>query len=794
MKRWLALTIGIALISVDLVAQEDGSGLCYLAAPASVFDNGLLGLRNPANASFAHGPELRYYWRSDKGFSDGLLVAGLHGLGFAYGRAASPWGFVPIRSLWVAQGNSALAVGVGHLWRKEAPSRDASVWTGGLVARPTEWLSLGFSGQLPRRGQWERRTMDLGLRPLQDERLTLGVTYELVEDANWRSGRWSGAVVIRPLAGVYLAAGIEERRRIRIGAVLRLGGAGMTATSWLEEGNTVYGLRLARQLRHDLVSHLESDREMVKLDLRGRVDYLSYALFDRKTHRFLRLLQDLRACTSDPRVGVIALNLADVGVPREMAWEIRRELARCREGGKRVVVYVQDCDLTRYWLASIADVIVMDPNGTVFMPGYVLGRTYLKHTLEKLGLGYQELRFFKYKSAAETFSRDHFSEADREQLDAYLDDVYATVRKEVCEARGWRQTYFDSLVNRDAGFLAQDAIKVGLVDTLGRWSDVGKIVETRFGKQFRPVAMTKVRRRLATEDWGTPPRIAVVYALGPCDMDTGIRARYLARIFEQLAKRKDVKAIVFRVDSPGGLIVPSDLVAQAIRRCREKKSVIVSQGSVAGSGGYWISAWGDSIYASPFTITGSIGVIGGWVYDAGFGEKLGLASDFVKRGQHADLMHGVVLPGLNIVVPHRPLTETEIQMAREAFQKMYTSFVTLVSEARGLSEDSVRAIGEGRIYSGVDGKTLGLVDQLGGLMDALDAAKRACGIPPGRSVEILEYPKHRGLLELGLPMAGGRGQGSLVSQLRWYVQALTDRALRPLAIVPPGVLLLEARN
>ncbi len=784
----IVLAVVLATGPGSVVAQGDGTGFAYLLAPSTSFDQGLLGLLNPANAAFVRGPALRYYSQGREPAGEGLLVGAYPGLGFAYGRVPTRWGALSTKAVWIGQRRGAFAFGLGHRWQAGAPEEYARVWTAGCILRPNRRVSLGAAVALSSAGDWDARTAELGLRPLGTDRLTIAVGYSVLGGDNWREGRWSGALVARLLPGLYAAALVEDGGEFRAGVRAHLGSLGFSASGDVNgSGKDAYGVELARPLRNDLPSIWAERSEMLKIELRGRVDYLGYTLFDRGTVRFLRFLQDLRTAGRDPRIGAVALNLSGAHIPGELAWEIRRELQWLRTQGKRVVVWFDEANLLRYWFASVADLVVMDPQGTVGLPGFAMGRTYLKHALEKLGLGFQELRFFKYKSAAETLSRDHFSEADREQLDAYLEDLYATVRGEVCEGRGWSLSKFDSLVDQKVAVLAPEAVKLGVVDTLGRWRDLEDIVKKGLGRKFRAISLAKLRKRLDEERWGPATKVAVVYALGPCDMETGIRARYLERVFDALAKRKDVRAVVFRVDSPGGLIVPSDVVAQAIRRCREKKPVIVSQGYVAGSGGYWISAYGDSIFASPITITGSIGVIAGWLYDAGFGDKLGLTSDYVKRGEHADLMHGVVVPFVNFVVPHRPMTEQEVQMARDAILKMYGTFVRLVSSARGLPEDSVRVIAEGRIYSGLDGLQVGLVDRIGGLMDALEAAKRKAGIPPTAEVELLEYPKRKGLFR---PLFGRADMKAnrVSDRLSWYVEAFLRSPAQPLAIVPPALL------
>ena len=424
-------------------------------------------------------------------------------------------------------------------------------------------------------------------------------------------------------------------------------------------------------------------------------------------------------------------------------------MKNARNKGKTVIIFIDNASMTSYHLASVADKIVLDPQGSVQLMGYSLGRTYFKGTLEKLGLGFDEWRFFKYKSAAEALSRDSMSEADREQNQDFIDDWYETVRADLCEYRPVNKTMFDYFIDEHIFFLPEEAVTEGLADTLARWSDINEVLKNLTGKSLKQIDADELfANALPPREWGKLPQIAVVYGLGICAMDSGIKARQLEKVFRNLAKDKSVKAVVFRVDSPGGDALASDLVAEALKECAEKKPVIISQGQVAGSGGYWISMYGDKILAGPTTITGSIGVIGGWIYDKGFGDKLGMTSDHVTRGKHADLGEGVRLPFLNIEVPARNLTDEERDKIEILIKDFYEIFVNKVANGRNMSVDEVKQVAEGHFYSGLDGKEAGLVDEIGGLMLAIDIAKEQAGIKPDQEINIREIPKYKGLFKI----------------------------------------------
>jgi protease-4 len=234
-------------------------------------------------------------------------------------------------------------------------------------------------------------------------------------------------------------------------------------------------------------------------------------------------------------------------------------------------------------------------------------------------------------------------------------------------------------------------------------------------------------------------------------MDEGIRARTLAADVRSAVEDDDVRAIILRVDSPGGDGLASDYVAEALRKAKGKKPVIVSQGSVAASGGYWLSMYGDTIVAAPTTITGSIGVAGGWMYNTDLKQKLGMTTDHVRVGKHADLGFGFTLPLLGLGIPDRNLTAEERSTVEGLMRYHYADFEGKVATGRGMSRDSVERIAQGRVWSGRDALDNGLVDVLGGLETAIGIAKAGAGIDAADEVRI-EVSPEPGLFDFSVLM------------------------------------------
>jgi protease-4 len=473
-----------------------------------------------------------------------------------------------------------------------------------------------------------------------------------------------------------------------------------------------------------------------------------------------------------------------------------------RRAGKRVTVDCDNLDARTTLITSAADRIIMDPRGSLLFPGVLASRTYVHDLLGKLEIGFEEWRYYKYKSAMETFSRDRMSDADREQYGAIVHATYDAIATSIVERGRMTRPEIDAVVNQEPYLPASRLLERHWVDALGRWEDLERPEVAGIAlKPMRPGALRE-RRWQPREAWGPDPAIALVYLVGDCAMDEGIRARSSSEALRRFRKSRTVKAVVLRVDSPGGDPLASDVVAGETRKLREaKKPTVVSQGRVAGSGGYWISMDGEAILTSPFTLTGSIGVIGGWAWNEGFGKKTGLTSDHVKEGASADLLGGIRIPFLGATLPERNLNAGERRLIQGAFDEFYTDFTNKVAAARGREPARARELAEGHVYDGAAAMGLHLVDRIGTLDDAIAEAKRRAGLNPNDRVRIVEYPK-RPLFRLPSfltpPSVSGSSTGGFVRgeevpafgfpfQAR-VLQSILDRPGRPLLLVP-GTLL-----
>jgi protease-4 len=476
----------------------------------------------------------------------------------------------------------------------------------------------------------------------------------------------------------------------------------------------------------------------------------NFASFPRQKSQ-LEVFKVIEKAANDNNIRGIVLNIsavsANIGGSRDYLWELRTALEQFKSKGKKICAFIGNADMDVYALASVADKIVMDELGILTMLGYSVNRGYVKNTLEKLGIGVREMRYFEYKSAGEIFTRDSMSEADRRQYNEYLDDIFNLTRYTLKTSRNWTEEDLDAIVNNGFLFSAKNAKERGLVDFTGRKNAVLEALKEMEGRDIEKFALwgDVTSSLLSDRETYSPPRvrrglfrrspiIAVVYANGQTDMQRGIAALSLAKTVRELADNRRVKAIVLRIDSPGGSALAADYFAEAVRYAKQRKPVVVSMGQMAASGGYWIAMDANHITATPYTITGSIGVIGNWFYDNGFNARLGLNTDTLQRGTSADLFSGVLFPNRNLTVLEEERYKTYVI-------DLYDTFVRKAAAGRGMDIEKIEAVAQGRIFSGIRALEAGLIDSIGGLSDALRTARTLAGIPESQKVRYNEYPK-----------------------------------------------------
>jgi protease-4 len=475
-----------------------------------------------------------------------------------------------------------------------------------------------------------------------------------------------------------------------------------------------------------------------------------------KPNTELETLRILKRAAGDKRLRGILVNTSGFSGNKAFLWEIKNALENCKSSGKKIVGYFENADLDLYCLLSLADKIVMDEGGTLSFLGYSWGKLFVKMSLDKLGIGFRELRYLDYKSANEMFSRTSISEADREQYGLYLDEIFGLTKSIIIKNRPLiSEDIFSSLLNEGIFLSPGEAKARNLVDELGRREaiiktikalefgsteeSVEKLGEVFFNSTNPGISLFSLNRKMPGYSSGRvrkirAPEIAVVHARGNTDLDQGMGARNIAKIILELGEKSRVKALVVRIDSPGGSAVAADYIAEAIEQVKKEIPVVVSMGQVAASGGYWAAMYASHITSSPYTLTGSIGVIGGWFFDKSLNAKLGLGIESLNRGEHADLATGVILP-------KRDLRDDEEAQLRRTLLDLYGEFIKKAAKGRNKTSEDLESMAQGRVYSGLHALQLGLIDSLGGYLDALDTAKKLADISASKKVLIREYPK-----------------------------------------------------
>ncbi|HEX5138573.1 MAG TPA: signal peptide peptidase SppA [Planctomycetota bacterium] len=487
----------------------------------------------------------------------------------------------------------------------------------------------------------------------------------------------------------------------------------------------------------------------------------------------------LREIAADPDVDAVLLKLGDYGIGWARLLEIRDALKAVRQAGKKVFVYKEDLGTPDMVLASVADRISVPESGSIAIPGVAIENLYMKELLSKLHLSFDVIHIGEYKSAGESLVRDSMSKELRETLDPLLDEIYGSMVKAIAEGRGLSEDAVRAAV--DEGILtATRAKSLGLIDRVEYEDQFKDGLKSFFpGKTLmrRKSRLEKKELKLdgnpftlfsnmmtslfakASEPAG--PKLAVIYCSGAIvsgksqyDWSGNIAAmgsETIVGAIETARKNADVKAIVLRVNSPGGSALASDMIWRAIERAKAEKPVIASMGDVAASGGYYISCNSQTIFAEPQTITGSIGVVGMVMNGDAFWPWVGIRPERLTRGKRAAAL-----------LTSKALDDDAKAMIRAHMSEIYDQFVGKVAAGRGKAASDIEPIARGRVWTGRDALAKGLVDRLGGLEDAVALACEKGGLKGARGTDyhVVEYPKRKGPLEFLEEMFDGETAAS----------------------------------
>ena len=458
--------------------------------------------------------------------------------------------------------------------------------------------------------------------------------------------------------------------------------------------------------------------------------------------------------------------------------EIRNALIKFREDGKFVISY-SDYVLTQqcYYLATAADKIYINPGSMVDFKGLSSEVMFFKKALDKIGIEVQVTRHGKFKGAVEPFIQDKLSDENKTQIKDYAGSLWNQIVSDISESRGIPVEQLNSIADNLDGNLAPGALETKLVDGLMYRDELLDTLKFMSGisteKDLNLVSMTKYSKvpdNRAT--YTIKNKIAVVYASGNIVMgkgkDDNIGGNYYADVIRKVRLDTTIKAIVLRVNSPGGNATASDVIWRELDLAAKVKPVVISMGNYAASGGYFISAPGSKIYADPMTISGSIGVFG-LIPNAGklLENKLGLTTEILNTNKNSGF------PSV-----YRPMNSYEKQIMQRSIEKIYSDFVSKVATGRKMSAESVDSIGQGRVWSGTSAVTIGLVDELGGLNDAIKGAAKLAGIESYtvRELPVLEDPYMKILSQLSGEMRMRILKNELGESVKYYnmIQEIKD--------------------
>lgn len=426
--------------------------------------------------------------------------------------------------------------------------------------------------------------------------------------------------------------------------------------------------------------------------------------------------------------------------------EVRQALQRFRETGKTIIAYDIDWTEREYFLGSVADNIVINPLGALEFNGLSSQAMFLAGAFDKFGVGVQVTRVGKYKSAVEPFLLEKMSPENRQQTLQLLQDIWGEYLQNVATSRGLTNEQLQAIADNQAILMASAAVDSKLIDRAAYYDEVFKELKKLTGKEEEDKTFTQISlnnyakvskvAETVSGDVKSKNKIAVVYAEGEIVDGLGtprqIGGDRLAGELRKLRLDDKVKAIVLRVNSPGGSASASEVISREVRLTNEQKPVIVSMGNIAASGGYWISMDADQIFAEPTTITGSIGVFGLLFNIQELSNENGITWDVVKIGKFADLNSNA-----------RPKTEAELALIQRMVDSIYERFITNVATGRNLAKEKVAEIAQGRVWSGIYAQELGLVDEIGGIESAIKFAAEKAEL--GDSWKVEEYPKSRSL-------------------------------------------------
>ena len=488
-------------------------------------------------------------------------------------------------------------------------------------------------------------------------------------------------------------------------------------------------------------SIIELDLSKVSLDYAGKTNYKDFNYFEAHHDGVTDILNAIEAAKTDDKIKGISIlnNQSQLGLAQSKS--VRDKLEEFKKLGKFVYAYANYFTQGEYYLNSVANQIYLNPVGEVDFKGLSSEILYMKELQEKSGVKFEVIRHGKYKSAVEPFLAQEMSPENREQMTVLLNSVWGTIVSDIAKSRKLTVAQLDAIANTLGARTPELALANKLVDKVAYEDEYHNMIRAKLKvdkkEKYNIVSITDYAKKAAStvEDYSKDDIIAVIYAQGEIAGGEGdvnvIGEGSIKRSLEEARKDDDVKAIVLRVNSPGGSALTSELIWREIEITKKVKPVVVSMGNYAASGGYYIAANADRIFAEPNTITGSIGVFGMLPNMNQLGKNIGINAEQVQTHANAS--------GYSVF---EPIDENFKGYVLESIEKTYATFLKRVADGRKMTTTQVDSIAQGRVWTGIDAHKLGLVDEIGGLEDAIKYAAKLGKTTSYRTENFPEYEKN----------------------------------------------------
>jgi protease-4 len=728
-------------MSLPYVSPANCQGpLCILVNPAAIEREGQWLYLHAENRALDGRPS---------GRADGLLFSmGGFGLGLQYLRPdedRSKFNYLKLNlslpPLNIGR-DLALTAGLEILDPTQTRTDSSFDIMAGASYRPCRYLSLGLVGRnLGRAGlahQVIRPSLEMGLavRPLwmDPERLTLSANAVLLDDRDDPAIRFSSQTKIAD--GINLFANVDLDGNFGFGLNIDMLNMGLGSYMAFRNGASTQNQGIVMMVQKTFGDQpgLPIERmKTVELILNEKIsdnDNPEATLLTRPLTYF-DVEQAIRRAGSDPRIDSLMIKIQNAKLNISRVQELRLAIENFKQQGKKVFFLLMQANNLTYYLATKGDAIYLHPNGNYTVIGLSLSALFIKGSLEKIGIFPEAARAGKYKSAVEMFTRKKPTAAHLEVLNSMADDIADQMLKDIAKDRGLTRKQLKK--NIDNGYMtAKEALAEGMIDGLALDDQWDEKIANRLGHAISKFTAYPTLAPTSNR-WGTLPCIAVVHAQGSIGIlpASGMKVPEVIQALRYIRDDTSIKAVVLRVNSPGGDSFLGDMIRHQVQKLSQQKPVIVSMGPTAASAGYSISSPATSILASPATITGSIGVLS-ILYDGSeLYQKLGIAQTTVARGNLARLFSSF-----------RRKTQEEMELIQHHVDAVYQEFVRKVAQARkNLDEKQVHNIAQGRVWTGRQAFKNGLVDELGGLYKAIERAKEKCGLLPDAKVRLVHLPQ-----------------------------------------------------